>query len=71
MVGAPDVAARGDPEDLHDLVAVQVGPDRGQFLLLGQALDAVLQGVVGTLQGPCPALVAEVFADLLEQEASR
>ena len=38
------------PEDLHDLVAVEVGPDGGQLLLRGQLRDPRLQVVVGAGQ---------------------
>src|SRR4029079_11463607 len=34
LVGLADLAARWDAEDLHDLVAVEVGAQRVEFLLL-------------------------------------
>ncbi len=43
----PDRAARRHPQDAHDLVAVQVGPQAGQFFLLAEFLDPVLEAVVG------------------------
>ena len=47
LVGLPDEPAGRDAEDLHDLVAVEVGPDRVQLLLLLQGGDALLERVVG------------------------
>ena len=57
-VGLADLAARRDPEDLHDLVAVEVGPDRRQLLLLGEPRDPRLEVVVGAPQPVGLALVA-------------
>src|SRR4029077_16592153 len=37
-------------EDLHDLVAVEVGPDASQLLTLSQLGNPRLQAVVGTLK---------------------
>jgi hypothetical protein len=34
-VGPANLGSRRDAEQFHDLVAVQIGPDAGQFLLLG------------------------------------
>src|SRR5262249_19892828 len=47
-VGLADERPRRLPQDLHDLGAVQVGPDLVQFLLLGQDSDPPFQVVVGT-----------------------
>ena len=41
-VGLADDPARADAEDLHDLVAVEVGPQGLQLLLLGEHGDAGL-----------------------------
>src|SRR4249919_1649282 len=57
-VRRPDLPARRDPEDLHDLLAVEVGPDRGQLLLLRQPRDPGLELVIGTTQTIGLALVA-------------
>ena len=57
-VGLADQRARRDPQQLHDLVAVQVGPDRGQLLLLGELDDPAFERVVARGQalrlGPVP-----------------
>jgi hypothetical protein len=42
-VGPADLRAGADAEDPHDLVAVQVGAEPGQLLLLGQHRDAPLR----------------------------
>ena len=51
MVRPADVAARGDAQQLHDLVAVQLRAQRVDLFLLRQHLDPVLQIVV---RGPQP-----------------
>jgi len=56
-VGLADERPRRLPQDLHDLGAVQVGPDLVQFLLLGQDSDPPFQVVVGTLEALCLGLV--------------
>ena len=49
-VGPADQRPRRYPQDGHDVVAVQVGPDRGQLLLGAQLGDPRLQAVVGAGQ---------------------
>ena len=55
---AADERARRDAEQRHDLVAVQVGPDPGQFLLGLKLGDPPLERVVAARQpvrlGPVP-----------------
>src|SRR5262245_63458183 len=46
VVRRSDLATLRDAQDLHDLVAVQVRPDRVQLLLLGQPVDPLLEMVV-------------------------
>ena len=58
LVGLADLAAGADPEDLHDLVAVEVGADRGQLLGLRQPGDPLLELVVSTAEAVGLALVA-------------
>jgi hypothetical protein len=38
-IGPADYRTRPDPEQRHDLVAIQIGPDPGQFLLLAKRPD--------------------------------
>ena len=45
-VGLADLAPGTDAEQLHDLVAVEVGADRVELLLLGELVDPGLQLVV-------------------------
>jgi hypothetical protein len=42
-VSSTDHGPRLDPEDGHDLVAVQIRPDALEILLLGQLSDAPLE----------------------------
>ena len=53
-----DLRSRRDPEDRHDLVAVDVGAHPRQVFLLGQFRDAPLEVVVVGLQPRRAALVA-------------
>jgi hypothetical protein len=53
-----DLRAGRDPQDLHDLVSVEVRPDRGQLFLLGEPGDALLEVVVRPAQPLGLALVA-------------
>ena len=48
LVRLADGWAGADAKNLHDLVAVEVGPDGVQFLLLLELSDALLQAVVRT-----------------------
>ena len=57
-VGLADLPAGSDAQDLHDLVAVEVRPDRGQLLGLGELLDPRLEVVVGAPQPVGLLLVA-------------
>ncbi|BFO22988.1 hypothetical protein SHKM778_93760 [Streptomyces sp. KM77-8] len=54
LVRLPHRRPRLDPEDLHDLVAVEVRADGVQLLLLLELGDALLQAVVRT--GECRGL---------------
>ncbi|CAG6393505.1 conserved hypothetical protein [Actinacidiphila cocklensis] len=58
LVGLAHRRPRGDPEHRHDLVAVQVGPDRVQLLLLLELGDPLLKAVVRPGQRRRLALVA-------------
>src|SRR5690349_13915350 len=49
-VGLADLAAGAEAEHGHDLVAVEVGPQRRELLRLGQPLDPGLEVVIGTPQ---------------------
>src|SRR4051812_24547243 len=53
-----DERPRRQPEELHDLVAVQVRPDPGEILLGRDSRDPLFQLVVGALQRRGLALVA-------------
>src|SRR5205085_9617886 len=57
LVGLADLRPRSDPQDLHDLVAVQVRTDRIQLFLLLEPRDALLQSVVRPRKGVGLALV--------------
>src|SRR5262249_47004060 len=48
--GPPDHRARPHAEHPHDLVAVELRPQPGQFLLLAELGDALFQAVVGAGQ---------------------
>ena len=50
VVGPAHHRARGHAEDAHDLVAVELRPEPGQFLLLAELLDALFEAVVGAGQ---------------------
>ena len=52
----PDQRAGSQAEDRHDVVAVQLRPDHGQFLLRAELGNALLEAVVraGQPQGPGP-----------------
>ena len=52
-----DLGARADAQQLHDPVAVEVGPDPAQVLRRGQLPDPPLQRVVGRRQRRGPLLV--------------
>src|SRR4029450_8426231 len=53
-----DLRPRRDAQALHDLVPVQVGPDRGELLLLGESGDPRLELVVAAPEPLGLALVA-------------
>ena len=46
----PTTGPGGTPRIAHDLVAVEVGPEPGQFLLLAELRDALFEAVVGAGQ---------------------
>src|SRR5207244_5658590 len=51
LVCLADERSGADAEDRHDLVAVEVRPDRRELLLLAQFVDAPLERVVRGGQG--------------------
>src|SRR5690606_31936710 len=61
------LAPRLDPQDLHDLHAVQVGADRVELLALAQLRDARLEIVVG--EGEALGLAAVARRDVGAREA--
>src|SRR5919204_4662400 len=58
LVRLADLTARPDAQNVHDLVAVEVGPDGVELFLFGKDGNAFLELVVGALQGRRLALIS-------------
>src|SRR5450759_635291 len=58
LVCAAQHRSRGYPEDLGDLVAVQLGPNRVELLLLQQTGDTGFEVVIDPREATCLAHVA-------------
>src|SRR5213082_1225851 len=57
LPGLADVRTRLQPQQLHDLLAVEVRPDVVEVFLLLQPADTCFEIIVGRLEGGRPALV--------------